>query len=121
VTREPGIALADLLDRMGEEAGTLALITARAEAALQSVLENTRGLPPGTGGDLQQIDLVRQSLEDFSRLLWIAAAASPVDRQVSPGGIHSAATLTGLASRLAGGPSTATAAVAETDEDLLLF
>lgn len=123
----PGVALAVLLDRLGEEAGGLALAIGRAETALQAVLQDLRGLPPGIGGDLQQIDLVRQSLEDFARLLWIAAAAAPPDRLVTAAGIRSAATLTGLAARLATGlapaPGSAPGPVAAAgeEEDLLLF
>jgi hypothetical protein len=115
--------LADLLDRLGEEAGSLALATARAETALQAVLEGLRDLPPGVGGDLQQIDLVRQSLEDLARLLWVAAAAVPPDRGVSRAGIGDAVVLADLHRRLTGrhpGTAGAPAGPAEAD-DLLLF
>jgi hypothetical protein len=117
------MALADLLDRLGEEAGSLALATARAETALQSVLEGLRGLPPGVGGDLQQIDLVRQSLEDLSRLMWIAAAAVPPGRAVSRDGIGAAVVLADLHRRLTGRHAGEAGVPSGTDEadDLVLF
>jgi hypothetical protein len=119
---QPDIPLAALLDRLAEEASGLAAAAARAEIGLQLVLERVADLPAGSAADLQRLDLVRQSLEDFARLLWLAAsvAAPPTDEVVHVARVEDAAKLTDLRARLAGGNGYHEAA-AGTGDDLHLF
>lgn len=114
------VALPVLLDRLAEEASGLAAAVARAEVGLQLVLERVDDLPAGTAADLQRLDLVRQSLEDFARLLWVSAATatSPREVDVSVRRLRDAATLTDLQARISGQtPSVTPVSV----DDILLF
>lgn len=100
----------------------MAEAAARAELGLQAVMERLDALPTGTGSDLQRVDLVRQSLEDLARLLWVAAEAAspPTDHAVERPRIKDAAVLASLSERLlrSQGIDRATSEMPQTDLDL---
>jgi hypothetical protein len=118
---DPPLMLAELLSRLARESADLARMTMRAEAALHGVLDEISAVPPEAGMDLQRIDLVRQSLEDISRLLCATAELVPLESRFSTAAVRRSVRLTGLAARLTGAhyvaAGTADPAVPDTDED----
>lgn len=118
------IGLDKVLDRLAEEAGNLASAAARAEMGLQAVLDRVTGLPPGAGADLQRVDHLRQSLEDFTRVLWLAAeaAAEPVSATLPTATLREAIILSDLRNQILGqAPPSATARDDVGMDDLHLF
>ncbi|MCR8725041.1 hypothetical protein [Frigidibacter sp. ROC022] len=101
--QRPGLALGPVLDRLAQESLALSARIERAEAALHEVLGGLNALPAGTADDLQGIDLVRQSLDDFARLLAAAAVAVPSGADLDPAAFRAAVQLSDLAERLRGG------------------
>lgn len=68
---DPGPGLASVLGRLSDESLRLAQLVLRTEIALQNVLSALSELPDESAADLQHLDILRQSFEDFSRLLRI--------------------------------------------------
>lgn len=118
---DSGLALGPVLERLGHEAVHLASLIDRAEAALHQVLDGLTDLPGSTASDLQRIDLVRQSLDDFARLLGAAATATPAGARLAPATLQAAVRLSGLAARLGGAVPVAPRPGPDTDDDLGLF
>ena len=116
------LALSALLDRMGLEMSALARVTLRAEHAIARTLASGHRLPEGVSGDLQRIDLVRQSLEDLSRLLHVTAGAAPAGTGVARPAVENAARLVSLSSRLLDGTTPiGPPPFDQAEEDMTLF
>jgi hypothetical protein len=92
-----------VLDQLGTEAHALSSDIVRAEAALHDVLDRLSFLPAGVAADLQRLDLVRQTLDDFSRLLHVCAKVAPAGATLACGLLRAETRLNDLAVRLTGG------------------
>ena len=99
---DPPLPLAGLLTGISREVSGLAAMTLRAEGALHDILDDMPRLPSEVGRDLQQIDLVRQSLEDLSRLLGALAEIAPAEARLASSAVHRNLRLGSIAARLTG-------------------
>ena len=118
LSAEHDLGLALVLDRLAIEAHALSADMLRVEAALHDVLDCLPFLPAGVGADLQRLDLVRQMLEDFARILRICARVTPAKATLEPGLLRAETRLADLVARLTGASLVVATA---NDPDLDLF